>query len=98
MINFTKQFEKIELKFKEIEDNLNNQSDLDTEQLVKLNKEYAELTPIVEAIKKYKDQKDEINELSKLIEDDDISGGEILSDIYMNTINQIFLFLQLSKI
>ena len=77
MINFTKQFEKIELKFKEIENNLNNQSDLDREQLVKLNKEYAELTPIVEAIKKYKDQKDEINELSKLIEDDDISIKEM---------------------
>ena len=58
-------------KFKEIENNLNNQSDLDTEKLVKLNKEYAELTPIVETIKKYKKDKKEIIELSKLIEDND---------------------------
>ena len=43
MINFEKQFDNIELKFKEIENNLNNQSNLETEKLVKLNKEYAEL-------------------------------------------------------
>ena len=53
MINFEKQFDNIESKFKEIENNLNNQIDLDTEKLIKLNKEYAELTPIVETIKQY---------------------------------------------
>ncbi len=73
MINFEKQFDNIETKFKDIESNLNNQSGLDTEKLIKLNKEYAELTPIVETIKKYKEDKSEINELSKLIEDDDPS-------------------------
>jgi protein subunit release factor A len=51
MINFEKQFDNIESKFKEIENNLNNQIDLDTEKLIKLNKEYAELSPIVETIK-----------------------------------------------
>ena len=51
MINFEKQFDNIESKFKDIENNLNNQIDLDTEKLIKLNKEYAELTPIVETIK-----------------------------------------------
>ena len=69
MINFEKQFDNIESKFKEIETNLNNQIDLDTEKLIKLNKEYAELTPIVETIKKYRDDKSEISELSKLIHD-----------------------------
>ena len=69
MINFEKQFDNIESKFKDIENNLNNQIDLDTEKLIKLNKEYAELTPIVETIKKYKSDKDEIGELSKLIND-----------------------------
>ena len=39
MINFEKQFDNIESKFKEIENNLNNQKDLDTERLIKLNKE-----------------------------------------------------------
>ena len=77
MINFEKQFDNIELKFKDIESNLNNQIDLDTEKLIKLNKEYAELTPIVETIKKYKSDKDEIGELSKLINDSDPSIKEL---------------------
>ncbi len=71
MINFEKQFDNIESKFREIENNLNNQSNLDTEKLVKLNKEYAELIPIVESIKKYKKDKKEIFELSKLTKDND---------------------------
>ena len=77
MINFEKQFDNIESKFKEIESSLNNQSNLDTEKLVKLNKEYAELSPIVETIKLYKKDKSEISELSKLIEDDDHSIKEM---------------------
>jgi len=71
MINFEKQFDNIESKFREIENNLNNQSNLDSEKLVKLNKEYAELIPIVETIKKYKKDKNEIIELSKLTKDND---------------------------
>tara|TARA_Y100001970_G_scaffold86068_1_gene108465 strand:+ start:10364 stop:11440 length:1077 start_codon:yes stop_codon:yes gene_type:complete len=77
MINFEKQFDNIESKFKDIEISLNNQKDLDTEKLIKLNKEYAELTPIVETIKKYKFDKSEIKELSKLIEDSDPSIKEL---------------------
>ena len=77
MINFEKQFDNIESKFKDIENNLNNQINLDTEKLIKLNKEYAELTPIVETIKKYKSDKDEIGELSKLINDNDSSIKEL---------------------
>ena len=77
MINFEKQFDNIESKFKDIENNLNNQIDLDTEKLIKLNKEYAELSPIVETIKKYKSDKDEIDELYKLINDTDLSIKEL---------------------
>jgi len=77
MINFEKQFDNIETKFKDIESNLNNQTGVDTDKLVKLNKEYAELTPIVETIKQYKEDKTEITELSKLIEDDDPSIKEM---------------------
>ena len=73
MINFEKQFDNIESKFKEIENNLNTQSNLDTDKLIKLNREYAELTPIVETIKKYKNDKNEIGELLKLTEDSDPS-------------------------
>ncbi len=77
MINFEKQFDNIENKFNDIESNLNNQTGLDTEKLIKLNKEYAELTPIVETIKQYKGNKSEINELTKLIEDADPSIKEL---------------------
>jgi len=80
MINFEKQFDNIETKFKDIESNLNNQPDIDTEKLVKLNKEYAELTPIVETIKQYKEDKNEISELSKLIEDKDSSIKEMAEE------------------
>lgn len=77
MKDFVKQFENIEFKYRDIESNLNTQSGLETEKLVKLNKEYAELTPIVETIKKYKDNKSEINELSLLVDDKDPSIREI---------------------
>jgi len=77
MINFEKQFDNIESKFRNIESNLNNQLDLDTEKLIKLNKEYAELSPIVETIKKYKDDKNEISEFSKLTNDNDQSIKEL---------------------
>ena len=77
MINFEKQFDNIETKFKDIEINLNKQTALDTEKLIKLNKEYAELSPIVETIKQYKDNKGEIVELTKLIEDTDPSIKEL---------------------
>ncbi len=77
MINFEKQFDNIESKFRDIESSLNNQTVLDTDKLIKLNKEYAELTPIVETIKKYKGEKNEISELSKLINDTDQSIKEL---------------------
>ena len=80
MINFEKQFDNIESKFKNIESDLNNQLGLDTAKLVKLNKEYAELTPIVKTIQKYKEDRSEISELSKLIEDDDPSIKEIAEE------------------
>ena len=75
MIDFEKQFENIESKFKNIESNLNSQSGLEIEKLVKLNKEYAELTPIVEAIKRYKNDKSEMSELSTLLDDSDPLGS-----------------------
>jgi peptide chain release factor 1 len=77
MINFEKQFDNIESKFKNIESSLNNQTELETEKLIKLNKEYAELSPIVETIKKYKDDKGEISALSDLINDKDPSIKEL---------------------
>ena len=43
MINFEKQFDNIEPKFKEIENNLNSQSNLDTDKLIKSNREMLSL-------------------------------------------------------
>ena len=37
MINFEKQFDNIESRFKDIENKLNNQTNLDTEKLIQLN-------------------------------------------------------------
>ena len=77
MINFEKQFENIKKKFKEIENNLNKQSGLDTNKLIRLNKEYAELAPIVETINYFESDKVEIAELLKLLEDKDASIKEM---------------------
>jgi len=77
MINFEKKFESIEKKYKEIENDLNNQSGLDSEKLVKLNKEYSELKPIVDTITTYTEDKNEINQLTKLLDDKDLSIREI---------------------
>ena len=54
MVNFEKQFDNILEKYQDIEKNLNNQGNYDSENLIKLNKEYAELKPIVETINNFK--------------------------------------------
>jgi len=77
MINFEEQFESLKKKYNEIEKDLNNQEGFDSEKLVKLNKEYAELKPIVDTITSYKKNNNEITELRKLIEDEDMSIREI---------------------
>ena len=53
MVNFEKQFDNILEKYQEIENNLNNQGNYNSEKLIKLNKEYAELKPIVETINNF---------------------------------------------
>jgi len=73
MINFEKQFENIINKYNEIENSLNNQKGYDSDKLIKLNKEYAELKPIVNTINIYKKDKNDIVELKKLLDDKDTS-------------------------
>ncbi|MBI04550.1 MAG: peptide chain release factor 1 [Pelagibacteraceae bacterium] len=73
MINFEKQFSNILNKYKEIEISLNKQEGLNTERLVKLNKEYAELKPIVDTILNYQNNKQDIKELTSLLTDSDSS-------------------------
>ena len=71
MINFDKQFTNILNKYNKIENSLNNSSLSNSNELVKLNREYADLTPIVEKISEYKKEKKEVNSLSDLIKDND---------------------------
>ena len=73
MINFEKQFEIILQNYKEIENTLNNQSKFDSEKLIKLNKEYADLKPIVNTITNYKKEENDIKELTNLLDDRDSS-------------------------
>ena len=54
MVNFEKQFDNILEKYRKIETNLNNQGNYNSEKLIKLNKEYAELKPIVDKINNFK--------------------------------------------
>ena len=73
MNNFEKQFEIILTKYNEIENQLNNQNGFDSDKLIKLNKEYAELKPIVNTINSYKKDKHDIDGLKKLLNDNDNS-------------------------
>ena len=80
MVNFEKQFNNILEKFQEIENNLNNQGNYNSEKLIKLNKEYAELKPIVETINNFKKYKTDINDLSILLNDKDNTIKEMAED------------------
>ncbi|PPR49972.1 MAG: Peptide chain release factor 1 [Alphaproteobacteria bacterium MarineAlpha5_Bin5] len=80
MLNFEKQFENITKKYNEIENSLNNQSGFESEKLIKLNKEYADLKPIVNTISNYKNELKEIADLKKLLDDDDVSIKKIADE------------------
>tara|TARA_B100000686_G_scaffold283676_1_gene306775 strand:+ start:74 stop:256 length:183 start_codon:yes stop_codon:yes gene_type:complete len=57
MKDISSRFQTILEKYKEIESKLSTQSDLDRTTLVKLNKDYAEMTPLVEKISNYSNLK-----------------------------------------
>ena len=80
MVNFEKQFNSILEKFQEIENNLNNQGNYNSEKLIKLNKEYAELKPIVETINNFKKYKTDIADLSILLNDKDNTIKEMAEE------------------
>ena len=71
MINFDNQFSNILEKYNKIETSLNQMSNQDSDNLIKLNREYAELKPIVDKIEEYKNQKNEIQNLNELLKDND---------------------------
>ena len=72
MINLDKQFSIILEKFKLIENSLNNMNNVDSNELIKLNREYSDLRPIVEKIQEYKDLQKDILNLNELVKDNDL--------------------------
>ncbi|OUW95011.1 MAG: peptide chain release factor 1 [Pelagibacteraceae bacterium TMED237] len=70
-MNLDNQFLNIIEKYKEIETSLNNSNNSNSNELIKLNRQYAELRPIVEKIEEFKKEQNEITNLSELIKDSD---------------------------
>ena len=54
MLNLDIQFSNILQKYDQIEKSLNQSKDFNSEDLIKLNREYADLKPIVEKIYEFK--------------------------------------------
>ena len=71
MINLDNQFSNILEKYNKIETSLNQMSNQDSDNLIKLNREYAELKPLVDKIEEYKKHKNEIQSLNELLKDND---------------------------
>ena len=71
MINLDNQFANILDKYKKIEQSLNEVQSNNSEDLIKLNREYADLKPIVDKIIEYKKEKNEIINLNDLTNDSD---------------------------
>ncbi len=80
MVNFEKQFDNILEKYQDIENTLNLQGSFDSEKLIKLNKEYAELKPIVDTINNFKKHKIEIADLNVLLNDKDNTIKEMAEE------------------
>ena len=77
MINLNKQFKIILEKFKLIESSLNNMHSTDSNELIKLNREYSELRPIVEKIEEYNGLQKDILNLNELAKDNDLEISKI---------------------
>ena len=71
MINFKNQFSKILEKYKIVENTLNKMENLKSDDLIKMNREYADLRPIVDKIEQYKKEQIEILNLNELLKDSD---------------------------
>ena len=59
---------------------LSNQDNLNRDKLIKLNKEYSELTPVVKSINQYNSVKKDIENLNTLLNDKDSSIREMAED------------------
>ena len=89
MINLDKQFSIILEKFKLIENSLNNMNNIDSNELIKLNREYSDLRPIVEKIQEYNNLQKDILNLYELVKDNDLKISKIAVSELIEKKNQI---------
>ncbi len=94
MINLDNQFSIILEKFKSIEKSLNNMNNIDSNELIKLNREYSELRPIVEKIKEFNNLQKDILNLNDLVKDNDL---EIIKIAELELIEKKFLIKDLER-
>ena len=73
MKNLDEKLDSILLRHKDIETKLSNTDNIETQELITLNKEYSELLPLVETINEYKKCAIEITNLKELSNDQDTS-------------------------
>ena len=91
MNNFENQFDIIVKKHQYIEKILSNQNNLDRDKLIKLNKEYSELKPVVDSINQYNTVKKDIDNLNSLLNDKDNSIREMAEDELREKNNKVKL-------
>lgn len=80
MRDLSAQLNAILKKHQEIEKKLSNQGLLDTNKLIEFNKEYSELTPIVEVINQINSKKKDLINLKSLLKDNDESIREMAQE------------------
>ncbi len=89
MINLDKQFSVILEKFKLIQNSLNNINNIGSNELIKLNREYSDLRPIVEKIQEYNNLQKDILNLNELLKDNDLEISKIAESELIEKKNQI---------
>jgi len=80
MKNLNEKLDAISKKYQEIEKKLSNQDSLETNKLIELNKEYSDLTPVVNSIKKFNQFKNDLDNLNELLNDEDVSIRQIAEE------------------
>ena len=80
MKDISNQLNAIIEKYKNIEKKLSDQTSLETSKLIELNKEYSELTPIVEVISLFNKNKEDLVNLKDLLNDEDNSIKEMAEE------------------
>ena len=89
MNNFEDQLDIIVNKHQDIEKSLSNQDNLDSNKLIKLTKEYSELTPIVESINQFNSIKQDIKNSNSLLKDKDSSIREMAEEELKQKIKKV---------